>query len=216
MKILLIDSGIGGLSIFAYLKKTFPNNKYTYFMDNKNFPYGQKTTKQMYDIAVNEIKPATKDYDYVIVACNTLSTIIVENNIKLFSPTITMMDLHKITSLQYLNQEVNILATSVSVKSNVWKKIYKQSSLIDGTDLAMWIENKNLKQISVFVKTLPDNKPIILSCTHYNFIKNFIFNSVDVTPALNFFIKNGNDEFSFEYILTKIDKEKISLIKTFT
>lgn len=119
MKILLIDSGIGGLSIFHYLKNKYPNNQYTYYMDNKNFPYGEKTNEQMKDILLNEIKPNTNGFDYIIVACNTLSTIIVDNNLTLLSPTITMMDLHKIASLQYITREVNILATNLSVKSNI-------------------------------------------------------------------------------------------------
>lgn len=207
MKILLIDSGVGGLSIFNYLKNKYPNNEYTFLMDNKNFPYGEKSREEMHDILVEQIKPQTKNFDYVIIACNTLSTIIVEDEVKLLSPTITMMDLHKITSMKYLSQEVNILCTNLSAKSSIWKDIYPNSNIINGENLANWIENKEPSKIYNFINKLPLDKPIILSCTHYNFIKSWIANSVDVTPSLDFLIANSEDEYKFTLITTG---EKIS------
>lgn len=215
MKILLIDSGVGGLSIYNYLKDKFPNNEYSYLMDNKNFPYGEKSREQMVDILINEIKPLTSNYDKIIIACNTLSTIIEENRILLNSPTITMMDLHKISSLKLIDKEINILCTSLSTKSNIWKQIYPKCNIIDGENLAQWIENKDSKMISDFTTRLPNNNPIILSCTHYNFIKHWIPNSIDVTYSLDFLIDENDGHSSFTFIPTSPDTFDQDLLETF-
>lgn len=119
MKILIIDSGIGGISILNYLKKKHPHNQYTYLMDNKNFPYGRKTQSELKQILISEILPYTNNYDYIVVACNTLSTIIEKDKITLNSPTITMLDLHKINAPIYANKKIYLLATPLSVESNI-------------------------------------------------------------------------------------------------
>lgn len=215
MKILIIDSGIGGLSVLTYLKQTCPNNHYTYLMDNDNFPYGEKNETEMLNVLNNVIKPLTKNYDYVIIACNTLSTIISKNKIKLHSPTITMMDLHKISAIGYFNQHVYVLATPLSTKSDIWQKTYKKVSVISGENLAKWIEDKEITKIVNFIKSLPTNDPIILSCTHYNFIKNWIINSVDITDKINYFIHNSESEYKLDFILTKNDSKKAKIIENF-
>ena len=40
--ILVLDSGIGGLSILKELKKNLPNENYLYLADNFHSPYGNK------------------------------------------------------------------------------------------------------------------------------------------------------------------------------
>ena len=49
--IVVIDSGVGGLSILYQLKKMLPNNDFVYFADKKNLPYGNKNQEQLTKIA---------------------------------------------------------------------------------------------------------------------------------------------------------------------
>ena len=44
--IALIDSGIGGISLLLELIKLLPNERFLYFGDNKNAPYGNKNKRQ--------------------------------------------------------------------------------------------------------------------------------------------------------------------------
>ena len=45
--IAFFDSGVGGLTVFAKVKKLLPNENYLYFGDTKNMPYGEKTEAQI-------------------------------------------------------------------------------------------------------------------------------------------------------------------------
>jgi len=60
--ILLFDSGVGGLSVLAQLRKLMPDAPVIYASDNAGLPYGNKTEAQ---IAAR----------LVCIACNTASTI---------------------------------------------------------------------------------------------------------------------------------------------
>ena len=193
MKILLIDSGIGGISIYNYLKREFPNNDYTYLIDNKNFPYGNKSENDISNILKNEISIKTEGYDLVIIACNTLSIAYEQENITFMSPTVTMFDFHKFESLNRLGEKVTILCTDNSSKSNIWKKYYPNCNVISGKDLAKNIEYQDSINIQKFLLEIPNENPIILSCTHYNFIKEFLKYYVDSSHWAKEFISNSND-----------------------
>ena len=41
--ILLFDSGVGGLTVLAELRKLLPDAPVIYFADAAGFPYGEKT-----------------------------------------------------------------------------------------------------------------------------------------------------------------------------
>ena len=49
--IAFFDSGVGGLTVFAKVKKLLPNENYLYFGDTKNMPYGEKSEKQLIEFA---------------------------------------------------------------------------------------------------------------------------------------------------------------------
>ena len=48
----IFDSGIGGLSILNKLKEILPNENFIYLADNKNFPYGRKSKKEIFSLSL--------------------------------------------------------------------------------------------------------------------------------------------------------------------
>ena len=45
--IAVIDSGVGGISVLSQLWKIMPNEKYIYFGDSINAPYGVRPTDEI-------------------------------------------------------------------------------------------------------------------------------------------------------------------------
>ena len=43
----IFDSGVGGLTVLAEIRKTLPNENIIYLGDTKNFPYGNKTKEEI-------------------------------------------------------------------------------------------------------------------------------------------------------------------------
>ena len=74
VKIVVFDSGLGSLSIIKQYKK-YVNAEIIYFADQKNFPYGKKSKKQLEIIIKKTIKLLEKNFspDLIVMASNTPS-----------------------------------------------------------------------------------------------------------------------------------------------
>ncbi len=77
-RILVFDSGVGGLSVCQKIMTTCQNIEIHYLSDNKGFPYGETPEQQLIAnasalllTAIKLIKPTL-----VVIACNTASTVV--------------------------------------------------------------------------------------------------------------------------------------------
>ncbi len=76
-KILVFDSGVGGLSVLHALRQRLPDCHYVYACDNAAFPYGTKDEATLVE-RVDQVLHALirqEAPDIVVVACNTASTL---------------------------------------------------------------------------------------------------------------------------------------------
>lgn len=76
-RIMVFDSGVGGLTVLAALEQILPSATYVYAADDAAFPYGllddQKLATRL--VAVMERLLARETPDLVVIACNTASTV---------------------------------------------------------------------------------------------------------------------------------------------
>ncbi len=222
--VVIIDSGLGGLSLLKPLYKKIPYLNYIYFADTKNLPYGLKTKNELLSITTENIKYVIKEYNpcLIIFGCNTIGTTIFKeisnkfNNIKMFAlrPNIA-------TAINKGYKKILLLGTSQTIKNIKKSKDYINNKnnivLCDMPLLATKIE----KYIQTPIKIEPYLKDklnkfnnidcIILGCSHYYFIKNQLKNLfksadfIDNTKILSnevkkYLIKNNlfNDEKFYE------------------
>ena len=77
-KVLVFDSGIGGLSICKEILASNKNIKLHYLSDNAAFPYGEKSVEQLISRATQVFLQACAQLspDLVVIACNTASTVV--------------------------------------------------------------------------------------------------------------------------------------------
>lgn len=178
-KILLIDSGVGGLSVLKKLNEYNTGTDYYYFGDNENAPYGNKSVRELREITFRNIKKASViGADAIVVACGTLSAtlrefISYESGVPAFFyfPPIERVCMRGGNNL--------LLATNRTAEK--YKDYFDNLSSVGLSFLAEDIE-KNLFSLNKIkpeehlrnVKTDYDN--VILGCTHYNFLKSGIKN----------------------------------------
>lgn len=178
-KILLIDSGVGGLSVLKKLNEYQTGTDYYYFGDNANAPYGNKSVRELQEITFRNIKNASViGADAIVIACGTLSAtlrefIAYESEVPVFSyfPPIERICMRGGNNL--------LLATNRTAEK--YKDYFDNLSAVGLSSLAEDIE-KNLFSLNRIkleehlrnVKTDYDN--VILGCTHYNFLKTGIKN----------------------------------------
>ncbi len=77
MRVLVFDSGIGGLGVAAAVRRTLPGVALSYLMDDAGFPYGGRSDADLVArvLAVVGAGLAALQPDLVVIACNTASTV---------------------------------------------------------------------------------------------------------------------------------------------
>jgi glutamate racemase len=76
MKIGVFDSGVGGLTVLAELRRKFPAAEFVYLGDTANVPYGTKSAAQIERLSRDGARKLKgKGVDVLVVACNTASSL---------------------------------------------------------------------------------------------------------------------------------------------
>ncbi len=80
MTIGMFDSGIGGLTVLAEALRRLPTKDYLYMADTLHVPYGNKSKEEVksYILSSIEMMMAEKHIDALVIACNTATSIAVE------------------------------------------------------------------------------------------------------------------------------------------
>lgn len=208
----VFDSGIGGTTVLKELLRILPNENYIYYGDSGNFPYGYGKTKQ--DIQ-NIVKPIVnflieKECKLIAIACNTATIASLEFLQENFPeiPIIGIIKSGAKTALKTtFNKKIAVFSTEFSTKSNAYKNIILDFDRdVDVTQIACtefaemietgWENYPNGDDlIEKYLSKVPsDTDTLILGCTHYPIIKNFIAEKfhnkvVDPSEELAFKIK---------------------------
>ena len=212
--IAFFDSGVGGLTVFAKVKKLLPKENYLYFGDTKNMPYGEKSEKQLIEFADRIFKFFEKqNAKAVVMACNTTSAITYEKlkdnyNFKIY-PIIqtvcsTLAGLDGVKSL-------GVIATPATINSHAYSKgIAKYNKDMKVYELAApnWVriveehrihQPQSIEQIKEILEVMKENNPdkIVLACTHYPYLldvlKKFLPEDKYIDPAIFFAQSIKND-----------------------
>ena len=175
MKIGVIDSGIGGLTVLKSLINNCKNHEYIYFGDTFNLPYGEKSKDEVIKFANNIIKfLESKNVDMIVIACGTLSS-----NIKDIKSKVRLIDIISPLKNKLDNyQKISIMATQLSIKTNAFKKyINSDLNLISCQELVPIIESNDYSKLDKCLESYLKNdesEALILGCTHYPIIKDEI------------------------------------------
>jgi len=116
--VLVFDSGVGGLSIFADIASALPTVPLAFACDNAAFPYGTKTETELLErvdvvlhALIARIQPRL-----VVVACNTASTVALPRLRRRFSlPIVGVVPAIKPAALISHNKVIGLLATPATV-----------------------------------------------------------------------------------------------------
>lgn len=173
--VLVLDSGIGGLSVLKELVKERLNVNYIYFGDNDNAPYGNKSKEELLKLTLNNYELVKKYKPVCIVlACNTLTVNLrgrIEDCLKI--PVFGVSP-----EIKDFKEKTLLLATPLTCKNYLASNNLIVYPL---ENLAKDIEDNFSKLNAINLRNhIPINKGrfyrVILGCTHYELIKNQIFN----------------------------------------
>ncbi|MGI0118655.1 glutamate racemase [Zooshikella sp. RANM57] len=185
-KVVIFDSGVGGLSIFSELVRLMPEVSVVYASDNAAYPYGDKSecylktrVKACLDTLVQYHQP-----DMVVVACNTASTVVLPVLRAHFSlPVVGVVPAIKTAAQVTKNGVIGLLATPGTVTraytEDLIIRFAKQCEVIKvGSRILVDLAEAKLRGQAVDLSCLkqemlpfeqasiyPDT--IVLGCTHF-------------------------------------------------
>lgn len=186
----VFDSGIGGLTVLREIIEILPNEKYIYYADTDNVPYGTKQkeeVKKYINKAVDFL--ISKDVKAIVIACNTATSIAVkELREKYTIPIIGIEPAVKPAIENRENKKVLIMATPTTIKEEKLKYLLESLNAEEFVDLiAMpklveFAENKEFESDNVkeYIQeqlkehNLEDYSELVLGCTHFPFFKNIL------------------------------------------
>ena len=118
MKIGIFDSGIGGLTVLAEALKEIPKGEFIYFADTGNVPYGTKSKEEVKDLVLRAGEFLySKKIDALVVACNTATSIGIEELRKKYNvPIIGMEPAVKLALNKEDNKKVLVMSTDLTLK----------------------------------------------------------------------------------------------------
>jgi len=204
MRIGVIDSGIGGLTVLKELIKKYPNNQYIYYGDTLNNPYGSKNKYELFKLSKKMIDYlVSEDVEVVVIACGTISVNVYHelkevSNIKLYSvvePVIKYINNH--------HEKIGIIATEMTIKSGLFSNLAFKKSCPMFVPLIEKREFDKLdKYIDEYLKDCQVDK-LIMGCTHYPLIEKrinkYFDNKIKLINMGNLLeiedVKDGNEEF---------------------
>lgn len=186
--ILVFDSGIGGLSVLAEIRKRLPQHDYCYVFDNARLPYGELEEQELISGCVALISQLVEltHAAIVVVACNTASTVVLPAlRAKLHIPVVGVVPAIKPAAQLSKSKRIGLLATPGTVKRHYTHELISQFAdschveLFGCSELVMMAEQKiatgqlELARLTQILSPIINANldVLVLGCTHFPILR---------------------------------------------
>lgn len=188
----VFDSGLGGISVLKELVKSMPNEKFLYYGDSANAPYGIKTKEEITERCVDIIEFfLNKGVKAIVIACNTATSAAANILREKYShlPIIGMEPALKVAADGKVDNTIVVMATPLTLKETKFNDLmarYSDNNTVikmPCPELVNIVENDLLDdeevvktQLKEYYKDLDMSKinSVVLGCTHFVFYRNYM------------------------------------------
>ncbi|WP_315831660.1 glutamate racemase [Bradyrhizobium prioriisuperbiae] len=185
--ILVLDSGLGGLTVFREIVRARPDAAYTYVADDVFFPYGHHSEEEIIGRVVPLIGEliAAHTPDVAVIACNTISTLVMAHLRAAYTvPFVGTVPAIKPACASSRTKRVSVLGTKGTVRREYTQGLIRDFAqgcdvtLVGAANLASLAEAAlNGEAISdaaitaeiapCFVDGPARTDTVVMACTHY-------------------------------------------------
>ncbi len=204
----IFDSGLGGLSVWAEIRRRLPAESLIYYGDGKHCPYGRKSAEEITEYAIEAVESLLNmGAKLVVVACNTATGAAIRTLRNRYTiPIVGMEPAVKPAAQATRTGVIGILATQRSLESELY--LHTSACYATGVEIVqsegegfvelvesgMSDSDEAINVVSRVVEPMLQKgvDQIVLGCTHYPFLKNTIrkvvgnrkVNIIDPSPAI--------------------------------
>ncbi len=197
----VFDSGIGGLTVVAAIRRTLPNERVLYFGDTARLPYGNKSVDTVTRFS-REITRflVRRDVKALVVACNSASAMALGTLAReLTIPVLGVIEPGATAALARTRTgRVGVIGTSATVRSNA----YREALTARRADVAVvqvatpllvhlveegWVDGDVPRRVvEHYLTPFGEGRvdTVILGCTHYPLLTGTIASVLDANVEL--------------------------------
>lgn len=198
--IAVFDSGVGGLSVLRELLKIMPNERYLYFGDSANAPYGTRSTEEVRQLTLAAAEKLVKrGIKALVVACNTATSAAIEQ-LRAQYPNLIVVGIEpalKLAADTFPGGNIGIMATQVTLREEKFHalchRVAEDCRLfpIPAPGLVELVESgkADSPEMDAFLENLlapyrGKLQALVLGCTHYPFAEKAIAKVLPGTALL--------------------------------
>lgn len=193
----VFDSGVGGLSVYRHLKAVLPNERFIYYADTANVPYGNKSGDEILLLTLQAVARLCKrGCKLIVIACNSASAHALSAVRQRCSvPIVGLVPAVKPACTMTHTKKIAVLATQATLNGRLLAEVIDDVATPNGIEvykhfeprLVPWVESGMpivsqvasllIKQVKIWAEDGVD--VIVLGCTHYPFFKQFLQEYID-------------------------------------
>ena len=189
--IAVFDSGVGGISVLRHLVRILPGERFIYYGDSANAPYGSRSTQEVRALTLAAVGKLLAEYPLkaLVIACNTATAAAV-NDVRAAHPELIVVGIEpalKVAADHFPGGRVGVLATEVTLREEKFDTLLHRFdenvtiSKIPAPGLVELVEHGKVdapeteallrKVLGPYLGKLD---AVVLGCTHYPFARNAI------------------------------------------
>jgi glutamate racemase len=187
--VLVFDSGVGGLSVVAEIRRRLPGLPLHYLMDSAGFPYGNKDDATLIERVVRVCREAVAVHQpqMLVVACNTASTLTLPAlRAALTIPVVGVVPALKVAAAASSTGRIGLLATPATVNRSYTDNLIRDFAAgcevrrLGSGLMVQWAENwiAEGREPDALFEHLDDwlmqPEPlshVVLGCTHFPLLR---------------------------------------------
>lgn len=193
----VFDSGVGGLSVYQHLRQLLPNERFIYYADTKNVPYGNKSGDEILLLTLQAVARLCKrGCKLIVIACNSASAYALTAIRQRCSvPVVGLVPAVKPACKLTQTKKIAVLATKATLNGYLLNEVINEVAIPNGVtvfkhfepSLVPWVEQGMpidsqvasllIHQTYLWAKAGVD--VVVLGCTHYPFFKSFLQDEIN-------------------------------------
>ncbi|MBR4457356.1 MAG: glutamate racemase [Clostridia bacterium] len=212
----VFDSGVGGISVLASLRKELPGEDYLYYGDTLHAPYGTRPSEEVCALAEAAFLHLTgSGCKAVVIACNT-ATAAAAAFLRGKYPDRPILGMEPALKPAALNREdgaILVLATPTTLRLGKFRHLMEQygeaAVPVPCPGLMELVEQRDKAAQEAYLQRLLspwESEPldaVVLGCTHYTFLVPILRRLLP--PAVKLYDGNAGTARQLRCVLTRDD-----------
>lgn len=177
----VFDSGVGGISVLRQLKKNLPNERFLYYGDSANAPYGKRTTAQVQELTLSAAERMMAfGLKALVIACNTATSAAIRALREKY-PDLIIVGIEpavKPAVDQFPDGRIGVMATDVTLREEKFNNLLRRFDSgatiekISAPGLVELVESGNADSADSLLESIlcpykGKLDALVLGCTHY-------------------------------------------------